>query len=265
MPDVGPKYEVASVKRSDPSGPPITSLSGGPGTRNPGQLVGERITISALLIKAYGLLPWQIVAPSWLKDEPYDITAKIPPGTTVEQARVMLQNLLADRFGLVCHKETRELPTYALTVAHGGAKLKPAEPAPPGPPASAPPGGRFPNDADGFPILPPGFPRWVSTVVGGVVRATARMQTLEHERINLQAELWATVIDQTGLTGTYDYHLFYTPAYAGPPGEAADRGPEAGPSLAAALENQLGVKVVSIKGPVEVLVVDKVERTPTAN
>lgn len=121
-------FEVASVK---PAAPPTPGrmqimMRGGPGTSDPGQATFSNVTQRMLLAKAYGVQDYQISGPGWLDSERYEIVAKVPKGTTEEQFKVMLQNLLADRFKLTLHHETKDLPRYELVVAKNGPKLKEA-------------------------------------------------------------------------------------------------------------------------------------------
>jgi uncharacterized protein (TIGR03435 family) len=114
-------------------------------------------TLKNLLMNAYDVKNYQITGPSWLDTERFDINATMPPDTTKEQFRVMLQNLLAERFKLTIHWETKELPVYSLVVNKGGPKLNESEPSAPvdpdAPPQPLPPGPSQPKiGPDGFPI-----------------------------------------------------------------------------------------------------------------
>src|ERR1039457_7369094 len=171
-----PTFEVASVKPAEPQpmGQMRIMMSGGPGTPDPGQLTYSNASLKDILINAYGVKGYQISGPKWLDSERFDIVAKIPMGATKEQFRLMLQNLLAERFKLTLHHETKELPMYALVVGKGGHKLKEsveddaaagaapqggaAGDAPPPPPGAgyggAPVMGRMKVGADGMPQLP---------------------------------------------------------------------------------------------------------------
>src|ERR1039457_5492305 len=99
-------------------------MSGGPGTPDPGQLTYTNVSLKNILTNAYNVKGYQLSGPKWLDSERFDITAKIPMGATKEQFQLMLQNLLAERFKLTLHHETKELPMYALVVGKGGSKLK---------------------------------------------------------------------------------------------------------------------------------------------
>jgi len=124
-------FEVASVKpfdRSAPrSGPVVVgAISGGPGTADPNRIQAGAVTVQILLRTAYGVQTDQISGPSWLPDNLYQIVATVPTGATREQVNVMLQNLLADRFKMVIHREKRSFQTWDLVIAKNGPKLKEA-------------------------------------------------------------------------------------------------------------------------------------------
>ncbi len=102
------KFEAASIKPAAPSGIRNYVMRGGPGTDSPGQLTCFSITLKMLILRAWDLRDYQLVGPSSLDSDKYDIVAKIPSGSTKDQVNLMVQDLLADRFGLVFHKETRK-------------------------------------------------------------------------------------------------------------------------------------------------------------
>ena len=150
-----PAFAVASVKPA----PPVVdgtdySMHGGPGTDDPGQITYPHTWLARMLTVAYGVAFDQISGlPDWSATQAYSIVAKIPPNTTKDQFNLMLQNLLAERFHLTLHHETREFQVYTLLVAKGGPKVKPSLPdvdaktAPPGSPD------QFRLDSKGFPVL----------------------------------------------------------------------------------------------------------------
>jgi uncharacterized protein (TIGR03435 family) len=180
--------------------------------------------------------------PAWMETATFDIVATVPPGATREQANLMLQNLLADRFQLKVHRSTRELPVYALVVARNGPKLKAS-------------------------VDDPNAPRPRGTMwSGGRKRFEFNRQTMAGFAGTLQNDVDRPVIDRTGLEGTYDIRLEFAeikstlPIGAGP--VAPD--PQA-PELFTALTEQLGLRLESRRGPVEVLVVDSALRQPTEN
>ena len=124
----GAVFEVASVKPSPPVKPGervyYGPARGGPGTPDPGQITWTYARFFDLLMTAFDVKNYQISGPAWLTDERYDVIARVPAGATTEQVRVMWQNLLAERFGLTLHRESREFRVDELVIAKGGAKLK---------------------------------------------------------------------------------------------------------------------------------------------
>src|SRR4051794_38092776 len=122
-------FEVASVKPAPPPTPDsrgrimMMGPSGGPGSKDPGRVRYPFTNLRSLLTIAYDVKSFQISGPSTLDTERFVITATMPSNTTKEQFQVMLQNLLAERFKLTLHRESRELPMYSLTVAKNGPKL----------------------------------------------------------------------------------------------------------------------------------------------
>jgi uncharacterized protein (TIGR03435 family) len=223
---------------------------------------------------------WRVIGPDWLDSDRYDIAAKVPPGATKEQMNLMLQRLLAERFGLVAHRETRSVPAYRLTAAKGGPKMKPAEKGSANTPRSAPPNGDPVADTDFCTVLPPGVPRTASWDVGRNRCWTGRMQSLSAIAWKSEINLMRPVIDDTGLTGLYDFRLrFLAPELAegnidgtigdvyekSLPPELAAAAAYPAPTLVVASEAQLGLELQSTKAPIEVLVVDKANRRPTEN
>jgi len=107
-------FEAAVVNRS--TGGVGFRMSGGPGTSDPGQITYSNVTLVDLILDAYDVRPYQIKGPSWLDSDRFDITAKVPSGTTREDAREMMRTLLAERFKLAVHRETLEGRNYSLVV-----------------------------------------------------------------------------------------------------------------------------------------------------
>ncbi len=185
---------------------------------------------------------------------------------------MMLQDLLRERFSFLVHRESRDLSLYVLTVAKGGLKLRPPEDAAQGTesvliPARGekPPSVRVSRDKDELPELPPGANIMFVVPVKGGMRLTARGQSLSQLLGMLAKELGRTVVDDTGLDGKYDFNLTWS-SEPGEPGVAISQGEDnAYPTLLEAFERQLGLRLSPRKGPVEVLVVDGVNATPTEN
>jgi uncharacterized protein (TIGR03435 family) len=282
-------FEVASVKASVPSGHAPT-VTGGPGTRDPGRVTYWSQTLAQLVNRAYSLNPWQQPDPRPLGTDKYDIVAAIPVGATRDDVNIMLQNLLAERFGLVAHRELRELPLYELVVAKGGPKLKEPEKPQKTEPGTAPSAiasaaaSSWPKDSDGWMVPPPGVPRMFVAMdpSGRKERLSARMQSIAALVMRLQSLLKRPVVDKTGLSGVYDFTLTYPSRFseatvaaanayfaavrssaeapAPPYGEGTASEPVT--DLPKALEVQLGLKLENKKGPIEVLVIDKFNPAP---
>ncbi len=203
------EFEAASVKAVAAPGPGEgTEIRGGPGTNDPGQITYSKATLSQVLRNAFGFVwDFQYVGPAWLDTDRYTIVAKIPPGTTREQFRVMLQNLLAQRLGMQFHREQRAVPVYELVVAKGGSKLKESTETGAAP-VDAPRRARDVNN-DGFPVLPPGA-NFLQVLKNRRNRISARMMPMSALAGNLERETDHPVLDKTGLTGKYDVRLDYS-------------------------------------------------------
>ena len=277
-------FEVASVKPAAPAtgaAAIVPQIRGGPGTADPGQISYTNWSMSALLLMAYGLhQPYRLSGPNWLENTKYDIVAKIPAGATREQVNVMVQNLLVERFGLAAHHETRDLPGYEMAVSRNGPKIK-ESPESPTVVAAAPVPGvlrriAMGKDKDGLPELASGSTGLVTLPAGaGSTRYSARNQPLSQLAGLLDNPLGRPVVDKTGLTGKYDFNLTYTRdertmanmVGGVPPSTpaAADAPADAAPDLFTAMQEQLGLKLESKKVPIDVLVIDRLEKAPTAN
>jgi uncharacterized protein (TIGR03435 family) len=257
-----PAFEVVSI-RENRSGEAGQSMRRQPG----GRITTSNIPLRMLILSAYGLQPQQLVGgPDWIDSARYDIIAQasgeLPvsePGT-VGPLQLMMQRMLADRFQLAVHTERRELPIYALTLARSDRRLGPkirtattdcetlmaqmlkgAQGG--GPPPSEP------QRPDGGPACGMRFDGRRLTAGGASMAALARMLVVPAGRL---------VEDRTGLAGGFDFDLEFTMDGAAPPGAPA---PDANaPSIFTALEEQLGVKLEPTRAPVEVLVIDRVER-----
>jgi uncharacterized protein (TIGR03435 family) len=233
-----PAFEVASVKASDSLD--NSYITGSPG----GRYVAVGVPIRMVIRDAFRLRPFQIVGgPDWTNTDRWDIEAKpkeedaqaLPAGppdpTRPSRGNLMVQSLLEDRFQLKTHRETRELPVYELTVAKGGPKIK----------ASA--------------GVPEGRPR----MRAGRGNLEAYQMPLSTFAFVISPDVDRLVLDKTGMPGLFDFKLTYsptTPAEGAPPSDV--------PSIFTAIQEQLGLKLESAKGPVEVLVIDSMQK-PTSN
>jgi uncharacterized protein (TIGR03435 family) len=261
-----PEFEAASVKPSAPPGGIATSMycRGGPGSTDPGLFRCENFSLANLINWAYPLGPNGLSAPDWMSTAIFDINARVPAGTTVEQFRVMLQNLLVDRFKLAVHHETRESAEYRLVVAKGGVKFKPAAPkeesgadASQDPPTAKP----FHFDEAGYPTFAPGEKGTKNTFNGHSRMYEPRM-TMAWLSAMLSGSLHATVTDATGLTGDYEISLYWILDSTPETAPAND----AGPTLVQALQKELGLRLeTSSKGTKDILVVDHAEKVPAGN
>jgi len=261
------RFEVASVRPWVPD--PKTGgrhLSGVPGSTNtdPGRF-SARIDLMSLVLTAYDIPLYRLSEQLDLYNQRLEVEAKMPVDTTREQFNVMLQNLLADRLGLKVHWATQQIDMYTLVVAKGGPKLKLAAPDPPQGSGDA---YAFPQKvgSDGFPIPPPGNGDWMGGAPGGKMALRGHNETsAEIARAIGMRAIGVPVTDATGLTGKYDYTIFWsTSATAAARGVTTPADEPDGPSIFDAVE-QLGLKIEKRKGPVQMLVVDHVEKKPTEN
>jgi uncharacterized protein (TIGR03435 family) len=259
----GKSFDVASVKRNN-SGEQGGRLQAQPG----GRFTAVNATLRQLILRAYAVQDYQIVGePKWVDSDQFDIEAKAAGDVTAGQLAAMLKSLLAERFKLAAHTETRDLPIYALVLARMDGKLGPklraskvdcdavAEE------ALATRGGAPPEAARGE--LPPcgiGF--------GGMGQMAARSKPISQLLPFFSQVTQRTVVDRTGLKGGFDADLTWTPDPSSPllaaaPPDAAPADPN-GPSIFTAVQEQLGLKLESQKAPLPALVIDRIE-PPTAN
>ncbi len=240
------QFEVASIKPSDPNGHGVR-VEMSPG----GRITLSGVTVKFLMQQAYGVKDFQITGgPNWIGSEKYDISAKAEGegDVTPEQLKPMMQGLLADRFKLTLHRETKELPVYALVVGKNGPKLKESAP-----------------EEDGG--APEGRRKGGTMIRMSRGQITGQRMSMEMLANQLSNRLSRDVLDKTGLKGSYDFTLEFTPEGTqsmgpreGGGGEAAPPPDSAAPSIFTAVQEQLGLKLESQKGPVELLVLDHIEK-----
>ena|SRR5579863_235705 len=234
-------FEVASIK---------PNVSGGQGmvfNQYPGRIAGENQTLKNLLLHAYEVRDFQILGgPGWIDSDRFDVEAKAEGNPSPERITLMLQTLLADRFKLALHRDTKELPIYALTVAKGGIKLQPSDCIDPDPNSPPPQAGQSPSC---------GYLAWGRDHVDATKASMADFAKI------LSRLLGRTVVDKTGITERFPIHLKFIPDEVAAGDNSADA---AGPSIFTAVQEQLGLKLESGKGPVEVLVIDHAEK-PSEN
>jgi uncharacterized protein (TIGR03435 family) len=260
-----PRFAAISIKR-DPSREQLSmAVPMGVGYRPGGRLVAGNAPLTMLIQRAYSVQSFQVVGgPAWINTDGYDIEAK-PEGNT-DQTRMwlMLRTLLADRFKLAMHTETRNIPVYDLQAVRSGPKLP------------APRGGACSEVLTALPGR--GQPRPASPCGPGLVKAgTGRNMEGISVSMPAFAKMLSTmmgreVIDKTGFTGRFALHLEFAmddalvglPNSLGPDASGQPADPAARPSIRTALQEQLGLRLQASTGPVDVLVIDHVEK-PTEN
>jgi uncharacterized protein (TIGR03435 family) len=238
----GQHFEAAEVHASPRSDNNFNLFMRGPQTRA-GRYEIKTATMVDLTSAAYGVDADKVYGgPNWLEMDRFDITAKLPPGSTKESEKVMLQALLAERFHLVAHPDTRPLPAYLLT-AGKHPLLKVADPSADkgcrGKDRPANPEPTAPNEVTCHGLTAPEIAENLHQMAGGYLRQT--------------------VVDSTGLTGTYDFDLKWTSR-----GALQAAGAD-GISVFDAVEKQLGLKLELQKAPLPVLLVESVDEVPTPN
>jgi uncharacterized protein (TIGR03435 family) len=246
-PKAKPEFEVATIKPSDPKRP-----GWGIGVNRSGQITTLNTTLFDLIKFAYGVHPKQVAgAPVWANSEKFDVSAKpdVTGMPSVDQMKIMMQKLLQERFNLAYHQEKKELSVYAITQTKAGMKAKKEENAQ---------------------VSVPGF--------GGLPQRgfNVRNATISEFAQVMQSQFMEQpVVDQTGLGDTrYSFILKWTPdpsqsapyggAGAPPPGAAPATPPapdaDAPPDLFSAMQQELGLQMKTAKAPVDVMVIDKIEK-----
>jgi uncharacterized protein (TIGR03435 family) len=211
----------------------MSKSSGSSGGMNygPGRLALTNSTLAGLVTWAYGVKDYQILAaPSWFRSDRYDVNARAHGAPDLAHLKLLLQALLADRFHLTLHKETRQLPVFTLNVGERGIRMKRAQ---------------------------------ISTdtpQITGRSNATHKEMTGHNATVagliqTLAWDLDRPIVDKTGLKGNYDFKLEWSP----------DENDPSGISLFTAIKEQLGLRLDSAKGPVNVLVIEHADRVPTDN
>jgi uncharacterized protein (TIGR03435 family) len=214
------EFEVVSVKPGDPADPSSSART------TPGGLEMRNTTLKNLVRSAYQLNEYQLEGgPKWMDSARFNIDAKLPAGVPRDQIPQMMQALLADRFKLEFHRATRTLPEYALVVAKGGPKL---------PVAGEDDLKRVRSSQGDRQLKAWGMP--ISSLANMLISAVG-----------------APVLDRTGLDGKYNFILEFAPLFGTP------REDETLPTIFVVLQEKLGLKLEAIKGPVEVLVIDRAE------
>jgi uncharacterized protein (TIGR03435 family) len=228
-----PAFDAASIKPSQPgdirgSTFQFVTLGGG--------LEVANATLKSIIETAYDVRDFQISGgPAWLDSERYYISARSHSSSTIPETRRKLQALLAQRFHLEVHRESKELPLYVLAVA--GSRLKLSEL----PAAEEKPG-----------------------IFNGIQASCGRMKGTRATTANLstylERQVRRSVVDRTGLSGRFDFQIDWMPDPGSCVKPGDDAGSSDGPSLFTALQETLGLKLEAARGPVEVIVVDRVQQ-----
>jgi uncharacterized protein (TIGR03435 family) len=240
--DAKPAFEVATIKPSDPARrDQIVTLRGN-------EIILTKNTLRDLINLAYWLHPKQVTGgPPWIESDKWDLAGKpdAPGQPNVDQMKMMIQKLLADRFQLKFHLEQRDVPVYAVQITKTGAKIIKSQ-----------------DD-------PKGYPGWNFGRSAAGTALTFRNSPMSQVTAILQNFLDKPVVDQSGLSERYDFTVTFTldPAQAvrlgAPPTPSADN-PDAAPDVFAAFQQQLGLKLESTKAPTDVMVIDNVQK-PSEN
>ena len=278
------EFDVASIRQNKSGAQPYANFSIGPGTMyNPtgGVLSTTNMPLVVYIVFAYNIMPSQRQTllsqlPGWALSDGFDIHAKSENhDPTKEQMRLMMQSLLADRFKLVVHTDTRQVPVFALVLAKPGmigTQLKPhpadkpcstADPTVPAPdPTSAP----LTKLLGAWPMSCGGVNRAESSVSPGLIRTGARNVSMEFLAGSMSGmgNLNRPVLDQTGLTGNFDFVLEFAPEIAIGENTGSSQPDPGGPMFEEALKKQLGLKLDPQKGTVDYIHVDHLEH-PTDN
>jgi uncharacterized protein (TIGR03435 family) len=277
--EVTPSFDVASVKpvasmqSNQINGLPIDShgvdfwrFRGGPGTSNPTRINYSPVTLKMLLARAYNVKDDQISGPRWLDERLYEVVATLPQRTDMETFRLMLQQLLIERFRLNLHRESRVSGVYVLTVAKNGPKLKPAEPPP-----------ELGNDGEQMEALRRSEIALLQDLAVKAQAGTLRTNhgfalprsTVADLTEKLSSVLDHSVKDSTHLEGQYSFELHWADdrflqraaAIVSPDTVADTRGP----TIFEAVQEQLGFKLQLEKLQSDLIIIDSADPSPTSN
>ena len=223
-----PSFAVAVIR---PSAASVPFVHDGKTDLTPDALLMQDVTVATCIKWAYHVQDSQIAGPDWVRSDHFDITAKTDGPVPREQMKLMMKSLLAERFHLSFHSESRVLKAYALVPARGGAKLKPAA-----------------VDADY---------RIENSAIGFIAKSTTLPEFADY----IADPVRAPVVDETGLAGKYDFSVDFTPYL---PADADTVRPDVISVMMIAFEGELGLKLEPRKVSVKVLVIDHIEK-PSAN
>lgn len=271
------RFEVVSIKPSPKwtgGPPPMESKKGGPGTPSPTRITFRNYPLRDLLIQAYEVQPYQLSGPAWLVDVKYlqtdtfDLDATLPAGATRQDLSAMLSTALAERFNLKMHQEKRKALGFALVLGSHGHKLQASsdDPRPNDLSGSDPIGAT--TGRDGFPTTPSGYSGLFVTPLSDRMRVKFMRRSMGQFAEWLSTtQLKRPVVDRTGLAGKYDFILEYRRDSATAMGSAGELSGNNGavPDLFAAVQSQLGLKLVTQETEIEMLIIDHADRMPSAN
>lgn len=228
-------FEVASIKPSPNSDEGRTPWRY---KETPGGIDYGFASAESLILKAFDLKSYQLVMPRGYQAKEWDIVAKAPANSRIQDFPLMLRSLLADRFQLAFHRETRERPVYELVVAKGGSKLKE--------------------------VPPPGGGLGGYRTAEGMIHSSGKIPLSLLAKV-LTAEVRMPVIDKTGIQGIFEIDFEYAPLATNAPADGGSTAGFPGPTVFSALERTLGLRLEPRKDAVEILVVDHLAETPTEN
>jgi uncharacterized protein (TIGR03435 family) len=249
----GQVFEVASIRPSGPKS--VRGSDGGPGDKDPARYFFGRATLLDFILVAYHVELFQVSSKLQLDRDEFDLEAKVPAGATRDEFRIMLRNLLVERFHVKLHLESREFPAFEMQLAKGGTRL--------GTEAAT----RLAS-VDDFPQLTPGKPGLIarnSTISGYMLtRIRGQQQPVSSLARMLRTAEPHPVVDKTGLTGKYDFALEFSVELPNATADGPAEPPRA-PDLNTALREQLGLQLVAKKLPFDVVVVESFNSLPTEN
>jgi uncharacterized protein (TIGR03435 family) len=259
------RFEVASVKMAARDEDAPSFKRGGPGTEDPERILYQRQQLVTFVSAAYGLTFDQISGPSWMGTELYSVEANVSVRATKEEVQMMWRNVLAERFHLKVHTTQKTFPVYELVVVRNNPRLQRS-------------GEDSAKPQPGFPVPRAGEKWALSTQTPGTVRQTFRQSSMGDLAKRLAWPLMmpgpaggysvGRVTDRTGLDGLFDFTLEFAgnwgPGGAFPPALPEGQADNA-PNMFEALQRQLGLKLEEKSARLDVLVIDSVDKMPTAN
>lgn len=257
-------FDATSIKLGVPYTPDAQgrvttpNIIGGPGSKDPGRIHFQNLSLREILRLAYGTRDFQIFGPVWLNSQRFNVDATMSADTSDQRYRLMLQSLLVERFHMEAHHEERTLSVYSLVVLRTGARL--------GAPVDAPT-----QDAEGQLKVSPDGVSGLPRVRGGAMftidmypaarRMVFQARTTGDLASALTEELATMVTDATGLTAKYDFTLNFERSDVAAPSD----NPNPPPYIFTAVQEQLGLKLEPGKAPVDTVVIDRMDKMPTVN